>query len=134
MGTPFKMKGSPMARNYGAPFKQETVYRSVSTERQGTEKEDKHWSPRTYNNAEISVSKMSNEFASETDSLPHNYTSHSYTVDKGNQHNKSSHARAKKYENNMIAVKPKATPKPNNSKIVKFKNKAVKIIKNLFGN
>ena len=134
MGTPFKMKGSPMARNYGAPFKQETVYRSVSAERQGTKEEDKNWSPRTYNNAEISVSKMSNEFASETDSLPHNYTSHSYTVDKGNQHNKSSHARAKKYENNMIAVKPKPTPKPNNSKIVKFKNKAVKTIKNLFGN
>ena len=24
MGTPYKMKGSPMARNYGAPFKKDT--------------------------------------------------------------------------------------------------------------
>ena len=26
MGTPFKMKGSPMARNYGAPLKQEKQF------------------------------------------------------------------------------------------------------------
>ena len=112
MAGPFKMKGSPFARNFGAPFKQE----SVSTERQGTKKEDKHWSPRAYNDAgirnrKVSSSRMSNEFTSETDSLPHNYTSHSYTVDKGNQHNKSSYARTKKYENKMIAVKPKTKPK-----------------------
>jgi len=124
MAGPFKMKGSPMARNFGAPFKKDyNPNESVSTKRQGTENEDKHWSPRAYSgntdsrgNKTVSRSKMSNEFASKTDSLPHNYTSHSYTVDKGNRHDANSYARTKKYENKMIAVKPKAKAKPKAKK------------------
>jgi hypothetical protein len=39
MGTPFKMKGSPMARNFGSTFKQDTGFSKVpSTIQKGSKK------------------------------------------------------------------------------------------------
>ena len=133
MAGPYKMKGSPMQRNFGAPFKKDTEPKlpvndsdntrvnkareiTVDGELNDEEKdkknqvEEKTYSPRLANQG---------DFTSETDSLPSNYNSQSANIDhdlqtkadfKGRSRNtqsRDSMTRIMKYEKGMVSKKKK---------------------------
>ena len=169
MGTPFKMKGSPMQRNFGigSPMTQPEKSTEIM-DNQKSESEMREWlnSQKHTKNAKKPVylfggdvnnnnqvndiwNKTNDEYLKKGNPNLSGSERVEYFKNKGNEEVaivEKSNAKSRAYLKSLEGILPtkeqaagskgtlRETPKPNNSKIVKLKNKAVKTIKNLFGN
>ena len=168
MGTPFKMKGSPMQRNFGigSPLLQQGENKHQSEDildNDRSEKETREWlksQKRTPEGKEIVFfrediniddiwNRMNDAYLEKGNPNLSGKKRVDYFTKIGNEevaraekHNTNYRAYLKSLEGILPTEEQEAkskgtlreTPKPNNSKIVKLKNKAVRTIKNLFGN